>query len=223
MWDSHTSDLSPRNSQDHYYLPGRSDFLLWTKFIWMLQTYSISITPELSASAQKSRAGKLNCCELSGSQMQGGQLSMTCFCEQEVLNMKQSTQGFWLCVFTPYRNAFSSQHPSKAGIWCTLFKDCSVITVANAEKARRENLATFPVLSHSSYGCLTQSEHGTCTGFACSFLHYVPRQACLFSLVCQKTYLWLSMPKLQLQSNLLMSPGCDPFLSQVPFSSEVLC
>lgn len=134
----------------------------------MLQTDSISITPELSASAQKSRAGKLNCCKQSGSQIQGGRLSMTYFCEQEALNMKQNTQGFWLCVFTSYGNAFSSQHQSKAGIWCTTIKRLQCEN--KSLQYRRENLAIFPLLCRSSYGCLTQFEHGTCTSFACSFL-----------------------------------------------------
>lgn len=170
--DSHTLDLTPRSSQDHYYLPGRPDFLLRTKFIWMLQTDSISTTPELSASAQKSRAGKSNCCGESGSQIQGDRLSMTYFCEQEALNMKQNTQGFWLCVFTSYGNAFSSQHQSKAGIWCTTIKrlQCDNNSLQRWGTSRRENLAIFPLLCHSSYSRLTQFEHGTCTGFACSFL-----------------------------------------------------
>lgn len=181
--------------------------------------------------------------------MQGGRLSMTCFCEQEVLNMKQNTQGFWFCVFTPYGNAFSSQHPSKAGIWCIPIQrlQCDNNSCQCWGTSRRENLATFPVLSHSSYGCLTQSEHGRCTGYACSFLHYIPRQSCLFSLVCQKTYLWFSIPKATTpikplivsflwfplvsdlpHTDIICFPstedaGCDPFLSQVPFSSEVLC
>lgn len=150
--NSHTLDLSPSSSQDHYYLPGRPDFLLRTKFIWMLQTDSISITPELSASAQRSRAGKLNCCKQSGSQILGGGLAMKCFCEQEALNMKQNTQGFWLCVFTSYGNAFSSQHQSKAGIWCTTIKrlQCDSNSLQWWGTPRRENLATFPVLCHRS-------------------------------------------------------------------------
>lgn len=52
-----------------------------------------------------------------------------------------------------------------------LLKDCSVIiSLQWWGTSRRENLPVFPVLCHSSYGRLTQSEHGTCTGFACSFL-----------------------------------------------------
>lgn len=145
---------------------------------------------------------------------------MTCFCEQEALNMKQNTQGFWVCAFTSYGNTFSSQHQSKAGIWGTTIKrlQCDNNSLPWWGTPRRENLAAFPVLCHRSYGCLTQSEHGTCTGFACSFLSLCTQAILLFySLVCQKIYLWLSISqKLQLQSNLLLSHSCD-FLSFLTF------
>lgn len=53
-----------------------------------------------------------------------------------------------------------------------LLKDYSVIiTVFNGEGHLEEKtLLFFPLLCHSSYSHLTQFEHGTCTGFACSFL-----------------------------------------------------
>lgn len=71
-----------------------------------------------------------------------------------------------------YGNAFSSQHQSKAGIWRTTIKrlQCDNNSLQRWGTSRRENLAIFPLLCHSSYSCLTQFEHGTCTGFACSLL-----------------------------------------------------
>lgn len=160
----------------------------------MPQTDSISITPELSASAQKSRAGKLNCCEHSGSQMQGGQLSMTCFCEQETLNMKENMQGFWLCVFMSYGNAFSSQHWSKAGIWCTPIKRCSVIiTVSNGEQYLEEKTLLL-FLCFVRVLMVVLSSRAWNMHRLCLFLPFA-QQSCSFSLVCQKTYLWLSIPK----------------------------